>query len=110
MTDRNMCSVSIKGRLLILQISVDDLAFAAVNHPDLMGYVHADKDCWKPPVVTDPDKFAEDVKREIENDSGHGEVTMFEAMLDSAIINAIESGSEHITLEGDTSVSKPEPA
>lgn len=104
----DMAMVTIEDGVLTMRVGVEGLAFAAVNHPDLMGYVHENKDCWKPPSITDPDKFAVDVMKQI-NAEDNGEITMLEAMLDSAIINAVESGSEHITLEGDTSASKPEP-
>jgi hypothetical protein len=81
----------IDGRLVI-SIGVEALAFAAEHCPELTdGYITFSSETYGP-KITDPDEFAHDVVAALIDEAEDG-TTLVHAMLDQAIVLAVESGS-----------------
>lgn len=87
MSGEKSLSITIEGGVLKIEIGIGALAFAANEGQ----YSHEEKE-WK---VSNPDKFAEDVLIAMKNESETGH-TMVTALIDKAIEEAIEQGSEWI--------------
>lgn len=91
----------IRNRALTIQVSRKVLAFAADNHPDFWD-AENDKQRFK---VTDIAGFAKDVANAL-NDEGEDGSTPVTRLLDAAILQAIEQGSEHVEFEEDSEHAK----
>lgn len=87
--------VVIVGGKLHISIGVDALAWAAEHSPDF-------EDEWFEPTIkiTNPDKFAGDVVRELEKEQEDG-TTQLHLLLDTAFRDAVDNGSEHCILQGE---------
>lgn len=89
----------IEDGVLTLRIGVEVLAKAIKLDPDLTEYDEAKGD-WVEPEITDVDAFAEEVLTELIAESEDG-TTLIHLALDTAAMNAIESGAEHFKLADD---------
>lgn len=75
---------------LIISVGIDNLAWAAVNHPKFWEYDLS---------ILDNAKFAQEVLIELNHEKEIGD-TLVTKMLDDAIIGVIEQGSEYV-IDGD---------
>lgn len=75
---------------LVISIGVSTLAYALQNGPEEFGA-----------KITNDVGFARDVARELEDDGSEGD-TAFQRLLDEAANRAIEGGSQHVVLDGDS--------
>lgn len=89
----------IENGVLTMRIGVECLAHAVKLNPDLTHYDEKTGE-WLEPEITNPDKFAAEVLREVESEDEEGS-TLIHLALDKASMNAIENGAEGITLPGD---------
>lgn len=89
----------IENGVLTMSIGVACLANAVKLNPDLAEY-DSEAGEWNEPEITDPDKFAEEVLRAVQDESEDG-TTLVHIALDTAAANAIENGAEGIKLPSD---------
>ena len=98
--DRNTpLECSIKDGVLTMQIGVDVIAHAVKLNPNLQHY-DEDSGAFLEPTITDADKFAAEILKELQVESEDG-TTLIHVALDKAAVNAIEYGAEGIDLPGD---------
>jgi len=90
-------------RVLTIEIGIDTLKGAAERHEQF----------WQPAtdtvalVVSDPDEFAKDVRNALQ-DEGEDGGTKITAMLDAAILEAVEQGSEGLDYDAMEAIEKAE--
>jgi hypothetical protein len=98
--DRNsLLECKIENGVLTMQIGVDVIAHAVKLNPDLQHYDEKSGE-FREPTITDPDKFAAEILKELKAESEDG-TTLIHVALDKAAENAIECGAEGIELPGD---------
>lgn len=93
----------IVDRVLTIEIGIDTLKGAAERHEQF----------WQPAtdkvalVVNSPEKFAKDVRSALQ-DEGEDGSTKITAMLDAAILEAVEQGSEGLDYEAMDAIEEAE--
>lgn len=99
--DRNTpLECSIKDGVLTMQIGVDVIAHAVKLSPALQHYDEKSGE-YLEPTITDADKFAAEILKELKSESEDG-TTLIHIALDKAAVIAIEWGAEGINLPGDS--------
>lgn len=89
----------ISDGVLTMAIGVECLAKAIKLNPELTEYDEESGE-WTEPEVTDVDKFAVEVMHAVQQEGEDG-TTLIHIALDTAAMNAIESGAEGIKLPAD---------
>lgn len=83
-------TVKVTGDQLVISIGVEVLAYALQNGPEPFGA-----------RIKNAKGFAKDVARQLEDDSNEGD-TALQKFFDQMGNLAIESGSQHVVLDGDS--------
>lgn len=94
MNRHDTLKVFIEDGVLVMQIGVEALKFVIAADPHLTEYNEKTGE-WVAPKVTDIDEFAKGVLSALLDESEDGS-TPVHLMLDAAIIEAIEQGTEGV--------------
>lgn len=92
--------------VLTIEVGIETLKWAAEHHEDF----------WQPEtdkyaiVVAKPEKFAKDVRDALTRELGEDGSTAMSAMLDQAVLKAVENGSEGLDYDAMDAIEKAERA